>query len=56
MHLLFDVFGLSKIICAKCIPSGMISTKVAFFNACMDESQDLLWSEFIEYYLLNHTS
>ena len=28
---IFDVFGLSKIISAKCTPSGLIITNVMFF-------------------------
>ena len=32
MLAIFDVFGLSKIVCAKCAPSGFISTKVTLFS------------------------
>ena len=31
MLAIFDVFGLSKIVSAKCNPSGLIMTKVTLF-------------------------
>ena len=42
MLAIFDVFGLSKIVSAKCTPNGLISIKVTLFSIDFEQCRVII--------------